>query len=353
MSWLPLIFGAIGNMMVEVAALCRHPSTGFTLLLAADLMLFAARVLLIFIGQRAIKRGSKTPIDVFIVSSVMWAGLIGISTAMCMASGDPILQFLSPTTMMGIVGGLVTRNHVVPRLAIVQLMLCDVPLQTVLPYVGTAWVYISVIQCPMFILGLIDTVYRFNHYHLALLTAQRESEERATHDALTGLMNRSGLMERLARDLTAPLVKQQTLALLYLDLDGFKAVNDTYGHGAGDRLLQQVGERIGAILPERSLVARIGGDEFVILTPVADRTRAGCLATNAINEMAKPFEVEPTIFVTIGTSVGIAYAVSGATPEQFLAEADRALYRAKLAGKGRFTVAGPETHDPTGRQIAA
>jgi diguanylate cyclase (GGDEF)-like protein len=157
----------------------------------------------------------------------------------------------------------------------------------------------------------------------------------ARHDALTGLSNRLVFRERIDAAI-ASLGRGVPFAILYLDLDRFKDLNDTLGHGAGDRLLCAVAERIAGVLREVDTIARLGGDEFAMV--IADTASAGSLAQVAerlISDVAKPLIIDEQTIVA-GVSIGIAVASDGATAESLLAEADLALYEAKDAGRGTY-----------------
>ncbi len=129
------------------------------------------------------------------------------------------------------------------------------------------------------------TTVRLNRTYVEVLLAKRENQHRATHDALTGLRNRPGLMEDLAAGMRGG---TDDLALLYLDLDGFKAVNDCLGHAAGDVLLVEVARRIAAVIPEEWQAARLGGDEFVILAGGARAHEAAAVAARLIEAVKAP-----------------------------------------------------------------
>lgn len=168
------------------------------------------------------------------------------------------------------------------------------------------------------------------------LIAQEKIAYLARHDTLTGLPNRLQFRERLDRALTES--KTGTMAaLLYLDLDGFKSVNDTLGHPAGDVLLQLVAKRLQNCIRGSDMVARFGGDEFAILQPglkqLADASKvAHCI----IDALAEPFELDGQPIV-IGTSIGIAVSPdNGNEIHQLLKAADIALYDAKAGGRGTF-----------------
>ncbi|MFZ5467534.1 MAG: diguanylate cyclase domain-containing protein [Pseudomonadota bacterium] len=183
------------------------------------------------------------------------------------------------------------------------------------------------------------------------ITAKKINQERiahlAHHDVLTGLPNRRLLMERLTRAIAMARRSGQGVTLLFLDLDGFKPINDGFGHLAGDRLLQEVARRLQGLCRESDTVARLGGDEFTILLPGSHTDmEAGAVARKVIQAMGQPFPLDGQS-VTIGTSIGIALWPEHAQgPEELIAAADRAMYAAKKAGRGVFRFACARDHAP-------
>jgi diguanylate cyclase (GGDEF)-like protein len=173
------------------------------------------------------------------------------------------------------------------------------------------------------------------------VTQQKRSEERishmAHHDALTDLPNRVMLREQLDRHLST-VKRDGSLAVLCLDLDYFKQVNDTLGHPVGDRLLCAVGKRLRECVRDTDIVARLGGDEFAIIQPGLEQPMAAsALAQRLVEELARPFMTEGHEIV-IGTSIGISVAPSdGIDPDVLLKSADMALYRAKDNGRSAFS----------------
>lgn len=171
------------------------------------------------------------------------------------------------------------------------------------------------------------------------VTEARRANDRIAHlaqsDGLTDLANRKHFHAVLQRELES-IETTRPLAVLWLDLDRFKIVNDTYGHPAGDALIRQVADRLRAIVRSGDIVARLGGDEFAILIMGASDPVRGAsrVADRVIDELTKPFRVLGHT-VTIGVSVGIAIAPEhGTTPDGLIRNADMALYRAKTTGRG-------------------
>ena len=170
---------------------------------------------------------------------------------------------------------------------------------------------------------------------------QREHERRlkflARHDPLTSLPNRALFEEIVTRELTRPYGDDGRAAMLCLDLDGFKEVNDIFGHAAGDELLVEVAVRLQRLLGERCVAARLGGDEFAILATALEGPRSPDGAAQLVlDTLARPFEVDGNQ-LDIGCSVGVAlFPQDGETYQVLMSKADTALGRAKAAGKGVF-----------------
>ena len=182
------------------------------------------------------------------------------------------------------------------------------------------------------------------HYiatHIDITERKAAAEEiklLAFYDPLTQLPNRRLLQERLKHSINVERRDGKQMSLLMLDLDRFKAVNDSLGHLAGDELLQQVAARIKARLREVDMVARLGGDEFIVLLEdIAQPEDAARVADDIITDLTKPFCLSQSDHVLIGASIGIClYPQHGSTPEMLLDHADTALYQAKDAGRGCF-----------------
>jgi len=188
----------------------------------------------------------------------------------------------------------------------------------------------------------------------ARLYAQaEENKERlayqAFHDSLTGLANRALLMDRLEHARARTRRRKDLLAVLFMDLDEFKVINDSLGHVVGDRLLVQVAERLSSCVRPQDTVARPGGDEFVaLLEDLGGEDDAVRVAERILEELREPFTVDGN---TLHTSVSVGIAFDSNSGKDLLRAADTAMYRAKARGKGRFEVFEPDMHHRAVRRL--
>ncbi|MEO7262638.1 MAG: EAL domain-containing protein [Jatrophihabitantaceae bacterium] len=178
------------------------------------------------------------------------------------------------------------------------------------------------------------------------ITARKRAEaaltHQALHDGLTGLANRSLLLDRLEHALAANTRLNREIGVAYLDLDGFKQVNDGAGHAAGDELLVQVADRLRGCVRPGDTVGRLGGDEFAIICiGLGAGKNLSAVADRVLKALREPFLLPSGAF-TISASIGLASADREATGEQLLATADAAMYTAKRAGRDRVTVTDPQ-----------
>ena len=174
--------------------------------------------------------------------------------------------------------------------------------------------------------------------------SQHQMWRMANFDPLTGLFNRASFMHELEQSVSQGQRYHRRFILLYLDLDGFKQINDTLGHAAGDRVLQQTAERFQAALRVTDCVARLGGDEFcIIVREIGSAGDAAQVADKLIAALAAPFDLDGQTG-RVGTSIGIAcFPENGGTADRLLRIADQAMYSAKTGGKNRYCFPSPAT----------
>ena len=205
--------------------------------------------------------------------------------------------------------------------------------------VSSSWVYLPLLLLPL----------------LAVQKAaemSREKEHQALHDPLTGLPNRLLLVDRIDQALARSTRLTGRVAVLFLDLDMFKVVNDSLGHAAGDGLLIEVGKRLDAVLRPGDTLARFGGDEFVIVCENVPMEEVERLAWRAARALREPYVFEGRD-VNVSASIGIAVSADDTDADTMLRDADAALYRAKEGGRNRAVVFDEEMHRQASARLDA
>lgn len=331
--------GVINTIAVSFLIALRIPTLPFVLWCAFEVVCCVTRLFVLLLAQKRARQGKETPTDLYILLGVGWAGGVGYGTFISLASGDWVVATLACLSAAAMVGGICFRNYGAPRLAGVMIFLTLGACCFAAPFLGEPIMLIVFMQIPFYLFSMSRATRTLNKMLVTTMRAERENEFHARHDMLTGLSNRSGLTKALdahfARD-----AGQKRLALIYLDLDGFKAVNDSYGHMAGDRLLQLVAERLRGMIRNGDLAARMGGDEFIVLSEQTEATQLLGFGERLIREISRPYELDNKHEVTVGASVGIALAPEHGTDMMtLLAAADSALYQAKSRGKSRCMIA--------------
>lgn len=189
----------------------------------------------------------------------------------------------------------------------------------------------------------------FNNLLIKLTDSQAALEHLAYHDALTGLPNRSLLIDRIHQAQARSKRHGTRLAVLFLDLDGFKQINDSFGHDAGDLVLKETAQRLSLVIRQVDTLARIGGDEFVILATDLDteaKQAVDTVAAKCVEAVSVPISVQDVTY-QISVSIGVALCSRDCTAECLLLAADKAMYVAKQQGQGSYRMASScEEHIP-------
>ncbi len=335
----PLLDIVILAVLVRIVLAPGRKVPAMAMLVGALVTLLAADVIY---AALALTDGSRTghPVDgVFLASSVLYAAAALHSSmrevAAPMEAGEVRLSAWR-------VGLLAIASLMAPTVLLVQWMAGD-PIDV--PIIAAASIVLVLLVIAR--LGGVVADLRANLRQRQALEA--ELQQRAFHDPLTGLANRTLFANRLERALAQ---RDEPVAVLFLDLDDFKTINDTHGHQAGDELLVAVARTLGASVRPEDTVARLGGDEFAVLVERnATEGVARQLADRLIGGLKRPVRVAGRDR-SVGASIGISLGRSGrASAEQLMSEADIAMYVAKGDGKGGSSVFDPRTHASVVRSI--
>ncbi|WP_147534744.1 GGDEF domain-containing protein [Bacillus marasmi] len=183
---------------------------------------------------------------------------------------------------------------------------------------------------------LVIKQHQLSKSYRELMEFQQKLQQMAYYDELTSLPNRIHLYTFLKKSITELQLNKQTLVVLFIDLDGFKEVNDTTGHKIGDMLLKEAGNRIQCCIRDDDLVSRLGGDEFIVVLNHCDLKDASEVASRIINEVSKPYTFNDE-FIHVTASIGASIAPQDGEEEEILIQrADKAMYYAKKQGKNTF-----------------
>ncbi|WP_427936930.1 diguanylate cyclase domain-containing protein [Achromobacter marplatensis] len=338
---LPIFFGGIINTLLVAALITfRHPEPAFLLWLSLELLVCLSRIKVLVSARKAASANLPTPTDLYVVLALLWASSVGYGTFISLISGDWIAATVACLSAASMVGGICVRNFGAPRMSAVMVALSVGPCALGALFTQEPIFWLVLVQVPLYMTSMSMASYRLNGMLVATMLAERVNERHARQDSLTGLLNRHGLFQALDQAVAVARPGHREFAVLYLDLDGFKAVNDTYGHAAGDALLKQVSERLSSLMPAGAVAARIGGDEFVLLIRQSLDCEAQAMGERIVQSVSQPYDLEQENMISIGGSVGIALIPRhGADRAAVLHAADRALYLAKSAGKRRTAMA--------------
>jgi diguanylate cyclase (GGDEF)-like protein len=338
-SALALVVTSITILLICVTTVLIRPTLWTWFWLGISALIVSWRIFYPALRQRL---GYNVPLTGIMATSALLFVTFGFGCAGSIASGDGALTAMSVAAVMGMVAGLATRWAAVPRAAVLTMALTALPPVVTLALQGGASVLAAL--CVASVVTSVAAYTVQNHENLlAALIGEEVSVRLARTDHLTGLPNRIDLDARLraACNSLPPATTPHAVgfALLYLDLDGFKSINDAHGHATGDEFLRRVAGCLRATIGPDAFVSRIGGDEFVVLLPDADELAARAVSQDVIEAISREHSLPDGRRARVGCSVGLSLApAQGREPEVLLARADAALYEVKNQGKGQTGV---------------
>ncbi|MCZ8315565.1 GGDEF domain-containing protein [Phreatobacter sp.] len=336
---LPIFLGgAASTTGVAVLVALFFPSPAILAWCAVEIAINLARLAVMVHAHGAMARGRAPLIDLNILLAVAWGFSTGLGAGLSLISGNWAVAIVVCISAAGMVGGMCFRYVCAPRLASAVIGGALIPATIGALASGNPILLISAVQAPALLVAMTMAAFQLHRTLLASMMAEREHRHRSRHDPLTGLPNRLGILGDAERRIAAA-GPDRPLALLYLDLDGFKLVNDGHGHMAGDQVLTAVAARLQQALAADEAIGRIGGDEFVVLAG-GDRLAAEKAAERIAAALAPPYPLPSGAIARIGVSIGIALLPEDGTDiDTRLGRADLALYAAKAGGKARHAFA--------------
>jgi diguanylate cyclase (GGDEF)-like protein len=330
-----VIMGSCCALMVVIVAILRSDEAIYGFIATLELVVMTWRIAE---WRRRTSKMRQHPdhipsVDTSVLLSILWCTLQGVTAFTIMSSRDLVLCILSATLVMALVGPICARNYAAPRSAFLLVLLCDLPFVAGALASGEPWLLVIVAMTPPFLLGAMQIIMTFHRTMLLTLAMEAKALHLAQHDSLTGILSRQGMDHALSQFAPHP---DRQMALISIDLDGFKQVNDTHGHGAGDILLVKVAQRIKSQLRSEDLLARMGGDEFVVVVRDMMPDQVGPLADRLISAISRySYDLQGGSQVRVGASIGFAcMPEDAASTVELRSRADQALYTAKDAGKG-------------------
>ncbi|MBC7282945.1 GGDEF domain-containing protein [Hoeflea sp.] len=260
------------------------------------------------------------------------AASVGSLAAVVFTYRDLSVQILAAALIFGYSAGVAVRVSVRPFIAATAILIAGLPTTLSVMLYGDAAHWILAAMCVAFLVAAMQSVWHVYRTVTRQICLGLEMEHQARHDPLTGLPNRKALSEAF---MTLGRADDTLTCVHCFDLDGFKYVNDRFGHAVGDDLLTSIADRLRETLDHPNIAIRVGGDEFVILQPdVRHPLEADSLARKIVDVLTAPYRIAGED-ITIGISLGYTMALSGsANLEQMMVSADKASYRAKRNGGG-------------------
>lgn len=352
---------AIGAIAGSVTAACIAYVTGSLALLICSIAIHLVGILRIasaIIYLRGEAKGSAREQlhweRIYEIGAWLYASLLGAQAFFTLTNTtNTVILLMAMVMATGYSAGVAARNAGCPVIAIGQLCLGTLPMALGLFLMGTALSITLGLCIVIFVLGMVDISLQIYEVVYTALSGKQEKsevaarfEKMARSDMLTGLDNRLAMQMRLG-DLLDNIGELETekLAVIWMDLDHFKTINDTLGHLAGDKVLIVTAQRVKAVLGSRGWLARFGGDEFVIMALVDSADEAELLGNEILESVSQPVSINDNT-VEVAASLGVAVAPDhGAQSEIMLKNADIALYHSKNEGGKCVRIFEPFMHE--------
>ncbi len=335
-NWLPIVLAGIGSALLVTTALALESGSAVWVQLSLLQCVFLVWRLEL---QRRLRHDLKTKrearVDGIMLHQLLWAASLGVMAVAGLMAGGAAAT-LSIAVMLVVASLCPALCIGRPRLSLTLVLLCDLPLKLAVPFQSEPLYWVFILQGPVFWL-LMDWFSRqLSAQTEASLLKSYRSRLEADYDHLTRLYSRQGFYRAVSL-MRRRLAGRVPVALLYVDLDGFKDVNDRLGHEEGDNLLIQVADCFRDVLRNEDLVARWGGDEFLLLLPGADEKTPVVIAERLLRAIREMRQDDTRIDASIGISrLEDARDLKRVELEKLIRRADHALYRAKNEGKGRY-----------------
>ncbi|MFA6015840.1 MAG: GGDEF domain-containing protein [Gallionellaceae bacterium] len=359
-SSIPLIGSAIGSLLVAIS---QTESSDSEKIISWLCLVYATLAVRIWLTRRCKNQLASTGYEADAARRhALTIGLSGLAWGaggLLIIDSTPIALVITTTAIQAMVmGGVLTLGTFVPAFLAFAIP-AILPMILVFVYLGGTANFVLALYSSIFLALMIGIAFRYNKslsnaWQITfekedLIKSLTEANEKislqnnelahiAHHDMLTGLPNRQMLADRMSQAMTRSQRNHSQVAVLFLDLDGFKPINDEFGHEAGDVALQDVTQRLSGAMRREDTLARVGGDEFVILlSDLNENTKDAVelVANKCLSVFQQPFLIndQPR---RIGTSIGIAIGDGECSPDKLLIAADLAMYRAKEAGRKQF-----------------
>ncbi len=358
-----------GLLYVVVGALiyAKWHDIGIAALTVSAIAVTAARVLLIASYDRAGRAAQPVP-DLrqwerrYELLTYLFALLLAGLNIRVLMEHEPLVHICTISLIFTFGAGVVSRNSGRPRLCVISLALAVVPTALAMlvhassdhaePLHAEFFVFEALLLLAVAAMSLSSVGHLYTVMVEHLIT-KHDLAKLARFDPLTGLPNRLSLRESFQSGLRSSQAATTHLAIHYMDLDGFKSINDRYGHPAGDKMLLEVAQRLNAIVRSDDVACRLGGDEFLLIqTCVQHRDQAEILARRVIRQLSEPYLIDG-IEMRVTVSVGIALSPEfGLDLEHLMACADAALYRSKARGKAQVQFCEPDDYREAERAVA-